>query len=355
MTVIATPRDYGLLGRDAKIAEEMGLASAQWYQCPMPRKRLKELMQRRDAPAIGDTLVWFASFIITAGFAIYFWPSWISLPFFLAYGVLYGSSTDSRWHECGHGTAFKTRWMNDAVYYIACFMIMREPTVWRWSHTRHHTDTIIVGRDPEIAIMRPTVIAKVILSFFAIPQTWAAIKNMIGHAAGRVTPEEATFIPEMERSKVYLVSRVTLVIHLAVIAFSIKIGSILPMLFIGPLPTMYGAWVHVMTGLTQHGGLAENVLDHRLNSRTVYMNPVLRFIYWNMNYHIEHHMFPMVPYHALPALHEELKPYMPPPATSVFAAYREIIPAILRQAREPLWHIEPKLPTGVSPVVSPME
>ena len=353
MVLAAGLADQGF--KDHEIAEEMGLASAQWYQCPMPRKRLKELMQRRDAPAIGDTLVWFASFIITAGFAIYFWPSWISLPFFLAYGVLYGSSTDSRWHECGHGTAFKTRWMNDAVYYIACFMIMREPTVWRWSHTRHHTDTIIVGRDPEIAIMRPTVIAKVILSFFAIPQTWAAIKSMIGHAVGRVTPEEATFIPEMERSKVYLVSRVTLVIQLAVIAFSIKIGSILPMLLIGPLPTMYGAWVHVMTGLTQHGGLAENVLDHRLNSRTVYMNPILRFIYWNMNYHIEHHMFPMVPYHALPALHEELKPYMPPPATSVFAAYREIIPAILRQAREPLWHIEPKLPTGVSPVVSPME
>ena len=35
--------------------------------------------------------------------------------------------------------------MNDVIYHIACFMIMREPTVWRWSHTRHHTDTIIVG------------------------------------------------------------------------------------------------------------------------------------------------------------------------------------------------------------------
>ena len=64
---------------------------------------------------------------------------------------------------------------------------------------------------------------------------------------------------------------------------------------------MYGAWLHVLTGLTQHAGLAEDVLDHRLNSRTVYMNPVFRFIYWNMNYHVEHHMFPMVPYHALPA------------------------------------------------------
>jgi fatty acid desaturase len=355
MNFMAKPRDYGLLGRDAQIAEEMGLASAQWYQCPLPRKRLKELMQRSDGPAIRDTLIWFVSFLMTAGLAIYFWPTWLAVPFLLAYGVLYGSSTDSRWHECGHGTAFKTRWMNDAVYHIACFMIMRNPTVWRWSHTRHHTDTIIVGRDPEIAIMRPTVILKVISLFFAIPQTWGAIKSLFLHASGRVTPEEATFIPHMERGKVYQSARISLAIHFAVIAFSIAIGSILPMLLVGPLPTMYGAWVHVMTGLTQHGGLAENVLDHRLNSRTVYMNPVLRFIYWNMNYHVEHHMFPMVPYHALPALHEELKPYLPPASKSVIAAYNEIIPAILRQRHEPLWHIEPKLPEGISPVTAVME
>ena len=45
--------------------------------------------------------------------------------------------------------------MNDVVYQIASFMIMRNPVTWRWSHARHHTDTIIVGRDPEIAVMRP--------------------------------------------------------------------------------------------------------------------------------------------------------------------------------------------------------
>jgi fatty acid desaturase len=38
---------------------------------------------------------------------------------------------------------------------FASFMIMRNPTIWRWSHTRHRTDTIIVGRDPEIVAMRP--------------------------------------------------------------------------------------------------------------------------------------------------------------------------------------------------------
>ena len=98
----------------------------------------------------------------------------------------------------------------------------------------------------------------------------------------------------------------TSAIYAATIALALWMGSILPLMVIG-LPRMYGAWHHVMTGLLQHGGLADNVIDHRLNSRTVYMNPIIRFIYWNMNYHVEHHMFPMVPYHALPRLHEPIK------------------------------------------------
>ena len=80
--------------------------------------------------------------------------------------------------------------------------------------------------------------------------------------------------------------------------------------------------------LTQHAGLAEDVLDHRLNSRTVYMNPIFRFLYWNMNYHVEHHMFPMVPYHALPRLHAAIKADCPPPYPSSWTAYTEIIHAI---------------------------
>ena len=97
------------------------------------------------------------------------------------------------------------------------------------------------------------------------------------------------------------------------------------------LPSLYGAWLAIFFGLTQHAGLAENVLDHRLNSRTVYMNPVFRFLYWNMNYHVEHHMFPMVPYHRLPELHEELKADLPTPYGSTIEAYREIIPTLIRQ------------------------
>jgi fatty acid desaturase len=105
----------------------------------------------------------------------------------------------------------------------------------------------------------------------------------------------------------------------------------------------------MFVGLMQHGGLAENVLDHRLNSRTVLMNPVFRFVYWNMNYHIEHHMFPMVPYHNLPKLHEALKHDLPQPYANSWQAYREIIPAMLQQLRDPEYHIRRQLPDSAKP------
>ena len=345
-------RDYSLVGSDGRLALEKGLAGAEWYRSSIPRKRLKELMQRRDGPAVRDTLIWFAALGLTGGFGSWFWGSWWAVPFFAAYGILYGSSSDSRWHECGHGTAFRTQWLNDAIYQIASFMVLREPTVWRWSHTRHHTDTLIVGRDPEIAAQRPPDIPGLLLNLFAIKSGIIAFGKMLLHTTGRLTADEATYIPETERGKVYVIARVWVAIYAGVIALCIYWGTLLPAMLVG-LPSFYGGGLYLLFGLTQHAGLAEDVLDHRLNCRTVYMNPIFRFLYWNMNYHIEHHMFPMVPYHALPALHAELKADMPPPYPSMLAAYREIIPALLRQARDPAWFVERRAPTGAGPVAQP--
>jgi fatty acid desaturase len=84
------------------------------------------------------------------------------------------------------------------------------------------------------------------------------------------------------------------------------------------------------------------------------MGPFNRFVYWNMNYHIEHHMFPMVPYYRLAELHEELRADMPVPYPSLFAAYREIIPAVIRQLRDPTFFIKRELPSGATPYNPPV-
>lgn len=348
MSAVASKRDYSLIGRDSRRAVEIGLASAEWYHTEIPRKTMKELMKRSDGPAMRDTLIWLGALVLFGAGGAYFWGSWWCVPFFLCYGVLYGSAGDSRWHECGHGTAFKTQWMNDAVYQIACFMMMRNPVTWRWSHTRHHTDTYIVGRDIEIQVMRPPVLRNVVLNTFGILDAWYAMGDMLRNAAGNVSAVEKSFVPEMEWPRMIRVARVWTLIYAATIALALYLGSLLPLMLVG-LPRLYGAWHHIMTGLLQHGGLADNVLDHRLNTRSVYMNPISRFIYWNMNYHVEHHMFPMVPYHALPKLHALIKHDLPAPNPSILHGFREMMPAFRRQLRNEDYFIRRELPPTAKP------
>ena len=258
--------DYSLVGKDTPLAVEKGLAEATWYASPVPKEKMRELLQRQDRTAIRDTILWFA-LIISSGWAGYLlWQAgswWAAVPFVI-YGALYGSTSDSRWHESGHGTAFKTDWMNNVLYEIASFMVMRESTPWRWSHTRHHSDTIIVGRDPEIAIPRPPSIPILILNFFGLKVIPLYFWHVALHCTGRLTPEEKTYIPESEYEKVFLRARMCLAIYAGVIGLAIYHRSILPLMFIG-LPTVYGSWLTQIYGNTQHAGLAENVLDHRLN------------------------------------------------------------------------------------------
>jgi len=342
------PRDYSLTGPENERAIKAGLASAQWYHSDLPRKLMKELMQRRDGPATRDTAIWLGLMGLMALGGIAFWGSWAALPFFAVYGVLYGSACDSRWHECGHGTAFKTSWKNDVIYQIASFMVMRNPTTWRWSHARHHTDTIIVGRDPEIALMRPTVIAKAALKFIGLPDIFNDLRALARQAAGIISDAEKDYIPQSEWPKAVFWARIHVAVYAAAIITTVVAGSALPLVLVGG-PRIYGTWHMVLLGLLQHGGLAEDVLDHRLNSRTVYINPVSRFIYWNMNYHVEHHMFPMVPYHALPRLHALIKDDLPPPNASILDAYREFIGALLRQRHEPNFCARRALPPSAQP------
>ena len=341
-------RDYSLVGESARRAVETGLASAEWYHTEIPRKQMKQLMQRSDGPAIRDTVLWLALILGSAGGAVWFWGTWWCVPFFFVYGVLYGSSSDSRWHECGHGTAFRTRWMNDVVYQIASFMLMRNPVNWRWSHARHHTDTIIVGRDAEIAVMRPPDLLRAALAFTGILDFRYSLPGLVRNAFGNLSADEKSYIPETEWPKAVAAARWHVAIYAATVAAALAMWSFLPLMLIG-LPRLYGSWHMVMTGLLQHIGLADDVTDHRLNSRTVLMNPVSRWIYWNMNYHVEHHMFPMVPYHALPELHELVKHDLPAPNPSIWQAYREVFPVLLRQLRNEDYFLKRELPPTARP------
>ena len=340
MSILTLPggRDYSLGGPELRRAAQRGLTGGQWYKTPVPRTRLKQLMQRKNWPGIRDSLLWLAILIGSAIGGVHYWGGWAALPFFMVYGVMYGSAADSRLHECSHRTAFRASWLNDVVYYFSCFLMMRSPTANRWSHTRHHTYTSIVGADPEISSKRPPQLIMLALDCFSLIAGPKQLASFVQHAFGKISNEERAFIPKTELGKVIWEDRITVGIYVGTVVACIAMRSILPAMLIG-LPRFYGRWLLMIIGLTQHLGLDEDVLDHRLNSRTVYMNPILRFIYWNMNYHVEHHMYPMVPYHALPRLHEAVKADTPPPYAGTVEAYAEIIPALVKQTRDPSYHV----------------
>ena len=251
---------YSLAGPENQAAVQAGLSGGDWFRSAVPRKRMKELMRRSDYPAIPDTVIWLGLLALFAGLGIAFWGSWWALPFFLVYGILYGSTSDSRWHEAGHGTAFRTRWIDQGLYQLASFMIMRDPTTWRWSHTRHHTDTLILGRDPEIAVMRPARLARLLVNFVGLVDVPLAFASMFRHAAGRLTADEADYVPASERHKVYRTARIDLAIYAATIGLAIGFRSWLPVVLIGG-PRLYGALLLYVYSFTQHAGMGENVPD----------------------------------------------------------------------------------------------
>lgn len=335
--------DYSFTGVNAALAVEKGLAEADWYQCYVPREAMRELLVRRDGPAIRDALLWFA-LLLSSGYATYLLRDnwWVFLPY-VVYSSLYASTSDSRRHESGHGTAFKTDKMNNALYEIASFMMMREFIFWRWSHFRHHSDTIIVGRDPEIAMPRPPNLRAILFSFFNLSVYPKCLQRVLMHLIGKMSAAESTFVPATEYTAVYRRARVCRVIYAAVIGVSIYSRGLLLLMFVD-LTNLFGTWPLVIYGLTQRAGLVENVFDHRLNRRTVFMNRINLYLYWSMNYHVEHHMFLLVPYHALPKLHKIVKDDCPRPYSSLLSARREIVPVLLKQVKDPAYHVKRKLP-----------
>lgn len=339
-------KDYTLQpNRDPQI--DAVIDTEGWYTTPIPRKELKAFVRRDDGKAARHFGLWALLLGVSAGCVILVWNSWWAVPALLIYGLVYNSA-DSKWHELSHGTPFTSHRINEALYILVSFMTLREPVRWRWSHARHHTHTIVVGQDPEIASPRPPHIFLSVLGLWYIRGLWEEVKMVLAISAGRVPPAVRAYVPNERFDAMVWSSRAFVLFIMAIVLTCLVTGSILPAMLVG-LPRLYGSFLHYLCAFTQHAGLDEDVLDHRLNARTMLLNPVFAFLYTNMNYHIEHHMFPMVPFYHLPALHERIKDDCPPPCDGLVAAYREIIQTLWRQRSDPSHYAYRVLPTGSGP------
>ena len=66
-----------------------------------------------------------------------------------------------------------------------------------------------------------------------------------------------------------------------------------------------------LTGAIQHTGLGSDIPDWRAVCHTVKVNPLVRYLYWNMNYHTEHHMYAAVPFFNLAKLRAAIEKDVP--------------------------------------------
>ena len=323
-----------------------------WYRSKIDKKILKELSKKSDWQGIKHILIYFIALFVSGYMAYHTWGTWWTVLWFFLYGSIYACA-DPIWHETGHRTAFKSKFLNEIFYQIGSFMVWKEPTRWRWSHFTHHGHTLSTSDpyDYEIQVRKPTDL--LIISLFVIPfgnlflihRKHSTQLETLKHALGIITPVMKQCIPDRETSKCRWIARIHITIWLGLGFLSFYLNTWMLVLFV-LLPFFYGNTLFTLFGTTQHAGLLNNSKDHRLSTRTVKLNPIFSFLYWHMEYHIEHHMFPLIPSYNLKKLHEIVKDQMPPPKKGLFEAYREIIPALIKQAKNPDYKIDVQLPNA---------
>jgi len=70
-------------------------------------------------------------------------------------------------------------------------------------------------------------------------------------------------------------------------------------------PMVTGLYVaSVLRAVTEHHDVTAG--SEWTNARSIVTHPLIEFLWSNVNYHLEHHLYPSVPYHALPELRKAL-------------------------------------------------
>ena len=313
-----------------------------WLRCDIDRATLQSLQQRSNARGLLNLSLFLGPLVVVGGLAYASLGSLWALPLFWAYGSIYGFSI-SLLHETHHATPFRSRNLNNAMHTLAGLMTLRNPIYDRRMHTQHHGNTSVMGKDPELAHPKPIVGWKLVLDLFWLRAAVNLPILLVRQLLGIYSAEERKVISTKLVGPIRGMAAFILAFYVALVAGSIVYQTWLPLLFTY-LAHIYGGFIPRLYALTQHLGLDQEVNDFRLNSRTCLYNPVAAAWYWNMNYHIEHHMFPLVPFHSLPKLHEALRSQMPPPNSSVIDAWREILVCLRHQRREPEYSISKQLP-----------
>ena len=340
-----------------------------WYRCPTRPGLLRELSRRSDAQG------WFlagghlALVIVTGTLVFHFWSQELWLAFLIAlfcHGTVTAFVRGNSTHELGHGTVFKTKWLNKFFLYLFSLIGWWDPFDYAGSHTYHHRYTLHPEGDREVLLpIEPSLASSFMLQLFTI-NLLTQPGRMFGKggfistviltvmaAFGRDPAAEKAPANEWiralhrdqpdEHRNAMLWSRILLLFHGAVLLIAIATGLwVLPLILTTAAFT--ANWLQYFVNLPQHCGLRDDTPDFRKSVRSMKLNPIFSFLYWRMEWHIEHHMFAGVPCYNLEKLYKEVAHDMPQPRTLI-GAWKEMREVWRRQKLDPDYQFDTPLPS----------
>lgn len=334
---------------------------------PIEGAKLRQRSKRSDLQGLFQTVGHLALFMCTGALVYFCWSREIWLGFaaaLWAHGTIGSFLVGVAPHELGHGTVFRTKWVNKLFLYLISLLTWWDPFDYASSHTYHHRYTQYSEGDREnLMPLSPALPLKALLQLctvnvFSKPgrpfgkggllsTIFVTLKSSVGIIGSTEIPSREWLQalhddqPNEARNSMWW-SRLLLLFHGSVVAVSILTGFWVIPLLITFFPFI-GNWGVFSVGFTQHCGLREHAPDFRKNTRSIRVNWLTEFLYWRMNWHIEHHMYAGVPCYNLRELAKEIADDMPEPRTMV-GAWREMRETWRRQQDDPSYEFDTPLP-----------
>jgi fatty acid desaturase len=319
-----------------------------WYRTPIDKTVLKTLSTRSDFKGALQTLSYLAIYATTAAAALYSvghlrW--YVTVACLFLHGMVAAFMINGV-HELGHGTVFKTKALNKFFEQVLAFLGWINHRMFSVSHARHHAYTLHPPDDLEVTLPVRLAVRHFFIQGFVNPLgLYYSVKDTIRIARGQMRGAwELTLFPpgDLQKRKGPVDwARTLLWGHAVIVLLFLCSGIALhsPALMMVPVVTtfapFYGGWLFFLCNNTQHIGLQDNVPDFRLCCRTFILNPVVRVLYWQMNFHTEHHMYPTVPCYYLNRLHQAVAQDLPPCPRGLYQTWKEITAILGKQADDP--------------------
>lgn len=311
-----------------------------WYWIPIDRKALAALCRRSDLLGAAQTLGFFAVLICTGSLAYYagsHWPWYVTLALLFLHGTCWAFLSNA-FHEFSHGTVFATPSLNRFFLGLISFLTWNNPILFWTSHSEHHKFTMHQPDDLELSldasITLPQFLGFAIVNPRGLLRT---LRNTVRYGLGdmRGAWEQQLFPAEKTGLRRSLARWAwgLLISHLCLVAVSLYLHLwMLPVVI--TLAPFYGRGIQWLCNESQHIGLPGNIADFRICSRTIYLNPVLQFMYWHMNYHIDHHIYAAVPCYRLGRLHQIIRQDLPYCHRGLVSVWREILATLAHRKTE---------------------